>query len=165
MTNTADQQTELIPVALKKAYVFSHATPEEITAVAMVAQWISLAPQTQIVKEGQVCDSLYVLAGGRLVVKEAVSGNMELVIARITPGDLVGELGFIDRQGASASVRSDGPADVVRLSYDGVRSVFNLHPALETKFLKELVHIMAARVRRGNAGLRETLLGTSISRL
>ncbi len=154
-----------IQAALKQACVFVRATPEEIAALTEIAEWISLANQSLILREGQPADSIHVLASGRLAVKEVISGDMELVLARITPGDLVGELGFLESKGASASVRTDGPAELVRLSYVGLKDVFRDHPALETKFFWELVRVLAERIRKTNTHLRSALLGGAVTRV
>ena len=159
MSTHSDSQLVLIQAALSKAYVFAGATPEEIRCLAEAAEWVVLEPGTAVLKEGELADALYVLAAGRFVVKESFYATMELVIARINPGDLVGELAFIDRQPASASVRSDGAAEVVRLSYDSIQRVFKALPSLESKFQRELIHTLASRIRRGNQGLRDAIMG------
>ena len=162
--HSADQ-VRLIQTALKQTCVFAHATPAEIDALTEMAEWVSLGNQSLILREGQASDSIHVLASGKLAVKEMISGDMELVIARMTPGELVGELGFLESKGASATVRTDGPAELVRLSYVGLKDLFRIHPALETKFFRELACVLAERVRKTNGHLRSALQGSAVTRL
>lgn len=165
MAKHSVQESESIRSALKQACVFAGASEGEIEALTEIAEWASLPTQTLILREGQPADSIHVLANGKLAVKEVISGDMELVVARMTPGDLVGELGFLESKGASASVRTDGPAELVRLSYVNLKDVFRNHPALETKFFKELARVLAERVRKTNGHLRSALLGSAVSRV
>jgi CRP-like cAMP-binding protein len=158
-------ESQAIQTALKQACVFTDATPEEVEALTEIAEWISLPAQTLILREGYPSDSIHILANGKLAVKEVISGDMELVIARMTPGDLVGELGFLESKGASASVRTDGPAQLVRLSYVRLKDVFHRHPALETRFFKELARVLAERVRKTNSHLRSALQGSAVTRV
>jgi CRP/FNR family cyclic AMP-dependent transcriptional regulator len=164
MSAHTPEQMQAIEVALMEAYVFNKAAPEEVIALVEVAEWVSLPPQALVVKEGAPSNSLFVLARGKLVVKEFVSGTAELVIARITPGDVVGELGFVDQQVASASVRSDGPADLVRLGYAELNAAFERHPGLELKFFRELIRTLAERVRKSNQILRSSIMSSAVSR-
>jgi len=165
MNATPPTSTQAIEEALKQAYVFSQADAAQISLVAGIAEWISLPPQSPVVREGDVCHSLYVLANGRLVVKEAVTKDSELIIARIAQGDVVGELGFLTHQTASATVRADTQSDLVRLGYDQLRALFNQNPDLDLKFHKELVNTLAERVRKSNQAFRNAVLSGAMGRV
>ncbi|HSH94282.1 MAG TPA: cyclic nucleotide-binding domain-containing protein [Roseimicrobium sp.] len=155
---------QAIEAALQQAYIFSKLSPAELMLVSGVAQWVTFTQPSQLTKEGKPCDSMYVLAKGRLVVKEAITTDSELVIARMAPGDVVAELGFVDGQPASATVRTDGPVELVKIGYAEFRSLLAANPALETTFYRELVQMLGNRIRNSNRSLRQTLLGSMISR-
>ena len=165
MNASTTANSQAIEAALKQAYVFSGADPAQISMIAEIAEWISLPPQSAVVREGDVCHSLYVLTSGRLVVKEAVTKDSELIIARITQGDVVGELGFLTHQTASATVRADSQSDLVRLGYDPLRTLFQQNPDLDLKFHKELVNTLADRVRKSNQAFRNAVLSGAMGRV
>jgi CRP-like cAMP-binding protein len=152
---------EAIKAALKRAYLFSKVGSVEIDAISGMAEWASVPDKTVLVKEGENSRSLYVLAKGKLVVKETVTQNMELIIARITPGDVVGEVGFVDKKPASATVRADGPCEMVRLDYLSLKDLFEQRPELERAFYRDLCRTLAERLRAGNAALRRSMLNNN----
>jgi CRP/FNR family cyclic AMP-dependent transcriptional regulator len=165
MATSSPEQVQAIEAALKQAYVFSKADPAEIGLLAETAEWVSLPTQSLVVREGDITHSLYILVSGKLIVKEAVTENSELIIARITPGDVVGEIGFLTRPTASATVRTEGPVELIRLGYDSLRAVFSQNPGLELKFYSELLVILAERIRKSNQALRNALLSGAMGRL
>jgi CRP/FNR family cyclic AMP-dependent transcriptional regulator len=165
MNATPPTSPQAIEEALKQAYVFSKVDQAQLSLVAGIAEWISMPPQSAVVREGDVCHSLYVLANGRLVVKEAVTKDSELIIARIAQGDVVGELGFLTHQTASATVRADTQSDLVRLGYDQLRLLFKQNPDLDLKFHKELVNTLAERVRKSNQAFRNAVLSGAMGRV
>jgi CRP-like cAMP-binding protein len=152
---------DAIKAALRRAYPFHKAPAADIETLADHSEWITFADKQVVLKEGENCRSLYILARGKLVVKEAVTQNMELIIARITPGDVVGEIGFIDRKPASATVRADGNCELVRLDYLTLKELFDSHPDLERSFFRELSKTLAERLRSSNLALRRSMLSNN----
>lgn len=152
---------DAIKAALRRAYPFHKAPAGDIETLAENSEWVTLPDKHVVLKEGENCRSLYVLARGKLVVKEAVTQNMELIIARITPGDVVGEVAFIDRKPASATVRADGSCELVRLDYLTLKELFDNHPDLERSFFRELCKTLADRLRASNLALRRSMLSNN----
>lgn len=99
------------------------------------------------------------------MVKEIITGDAELIIARITPGDVVGEMSMVDSKTASATVTTDGPSELVRLSYSGLTNLFQESPALELIFQRALVGTLVDRMRKTNNVLRSIVGGGILSRL
>jgi CRP-like cAMP-binding protein len=165
MPDHSPATAQCIATALRQSYVFSQMSDDEMALLVGAAEWKSHPQLEVILREGQACDALYILASGRLVVKEAVSEEGELIIARIKPGDVVGEMAFLSQQVASATVRTDGAADLVRLEYLKLRELLAANPMLELKFFRALVCTLSERLRKGNQDLRRALLGSALGRL
>jgi len=152
---------EAVKAALRRAYLFQKISATDIDVLAEHAEWTALTDKTVVLKEGENCRSLFVLARGKLIVKEAVTQNMELIIARITPGDVVGEVGFVDRKPASATVRADGACELVRLDYLTLKELFETRPELERGFYRELCKTLGERLRASNMALRRSMLSNN----
>ncbi|MCD0461462.1 Crp/Fnr family transcriptional regulator [Roseiconus lacunae] len=66
--------------------------------------------------EGDPGDSLFVVRCGSVVVERDWKGQ-PIVLARVGPGDCVGEMSLIDFQKRFASVRAETDCSVVRIPY------------------------------------------------
>jgi CRP/FNR family transcriptional regulator, cyclic AMP receptor protein len=162
MTTHTTRISKGIADALKQSYVFAKAGAEDIAGLVPACEWDELPAKSVLVNEGEKCRSLFVLAKGRLVVKEAVTPTSELIIARISPGDVVGEVSFFDGRPASASVRTDDDSQVVRIDHAALRKVFQERPGLELVFHREVVRTLAERLRRGNQTIRASLSSSMV---
>ena len=64
----------------------------------------TIQPDRLLIKEGQVSDALYIVVSGLFTVAIESQNHQEL--ARISEGEIVGEVSFIDTRPPLASVRS-----------------------------------------------------------
>lgn len=108
---------------------------------------------------GTSCQVMLLLEGELEVVREGV------VINRLGPGELAGELSSLDGHPHSATVRAAGPARVAVLESDEFRSLLRRHPEL-----LDLVMLgMVARIRNlsqaATAACLDVLTGLSNRRI
>jgi len=67
-----------------------------------------------ICRQGEPGDRMYVLQAGEAVVLRE-EGGTEVVVGKLAPGDIFGEMAIFDRQPRSATVRARGDARVLTL--------------------------------------------------
>lgn len=96
---------------LKGVPIFSDLDGESLAEVASIAEELERGPGDEIIREGDVDDSLYVLVAGRVSVTKG-----DRVLAELGEGEVVGELALLDPAPRGASVR--GISDVVLLRID-----------------------------------------------
>ncbi|CAM2007321.1 Crp/Fnr family transcriptional regulator [Acanthopleuribacter pedis] len=73
--------------------------------------WIDIAPGTTLIRQGEHHDYLYYLAAGR--------GSVEIdgrPVAELSAGQLIGEMSYLTRQGAGATVKAAEAMRLVRWS-------------------------------------------------
>ena len=99
-------------------------------AITAASETITVAPGTLIIVEGTEPDALYIIEEGTLAaLREAASGG-EHVLAHLGPGELAGEMGFLDGAPRSASVRAETEARLTRISAERLRARPNGEAAL-----------------------------------
>jgi CRP-like cAMP-binding protein len=93
-----------------------------------------------LVLEGAADDHLYVVASGALGVVKAAGTDSELTLNAIRPGDVVGELSFLDGATRYASLVALSDTRVLGLSRDALEGLLETRP-------KVVYHVMRAIVR------------------
>ncbi|MCK6548190.1 cyclic nucleotide-binding domain-containing protein [Myxococcota bacterium] len=73
------------------------------------------APGEHVAREGKPLGALCVVASGELVVSKRDPEGAEHVLARLGPGEIFGELSFVDAAPASATITAIEPTTVLRL--------------------------------------------------
>jgi signal transduction histidine kinase len=99
---------------LKTITYFSDLPEKLLFEVCGSSDQVELEPGTVIIEEGALSEEMYVLVQGELVVTtEQQSRQIEL--ARINPGEVVGELALLDKAPRIASVTASKPSLVIRV--------------------------------------------------
>lgn len=93
-----------------------------------------------LVTEGSADDHLYVVVSGVLGVVKGAGGEGEVTLNAIRPGDVVGELSFLDGATRYASLVALSDTRVLGLSRDDLEALLDTRP-------KVVYHVMRAIVR------------------
>jgi CRP-like cAMP-binding protein len=98
--------------------------------------------------------ALFILKKGSATV-EVTQGT---VIARLAPGDICGEMAFIENNVASASVLAAEPETEAELfELPEVSAIFSSYPHLEARFYKSLALLLSQRLRRTSSELAKSI--------
>src|SRR5271165_155602 len=87
----------------------SRLTPEERVAVEALGRRASFPRGSVIMFEGEPEERLILILAGRVKVTRSGPEGRELILGIRDPGDLLGELAFIDRRPRSATVSALEP--------------------------------------------------------
>lgn len=111
----------------------------------------TFAAGKEVITAGAVDRSLLIVLEGRF---EIVRGRhtdqrrrADPVLAQAGPGDLVGELAFVDGRPRSASVRAVGAAKALRVRPEDVERLADDDPVVARKFVWEIARVLAERLR------------------
>lgn len=105
-----------------------------------------------IIQEGLIGSTLYVLKSGRARV-ERVSASKSVRIATLEPGDVCGEMAFIEKGKASASVVADEDVTAEALDTATLSTLFESFPHVGARFFRSLALILSQRLRTTSAEL------------
>jgi SulP family sulfate permease len=104
----------------------------------------------EIYHQGDVADTLDLVAVGRLNIEVASTEGKRVGVRRVMAHTVVGEMGFFRHAVRSASVSSDGSAilfTLTRANFDRMRGE---RPDLAGAFAEFIVRIMAERIESAN---------------
>jgi len=94
---------------------------------------------SQLMQQGDVGDSMYVIVKGRVRVERDHPQLTEpLVLAELGPGEVVGEMGLLDGEPRSASVTAIEETETVELSGTALAQMMLRFPEVSTRLLRTL---------------------------
>ena len=107
--------------------------PEELQKTIPSLAVLVCPDGTRVVREGDPGVDVFIVGKGTLAVRRSTILLFGKEVARLTPGDLFGEVGFFAQRGRTASVVSVGPSEVYRILAAEMRVFLALHPALRMR--------------------------------
>ena len=127
------------PNRLKDIPIFSHLSGEEAKRLAAFATETSVADGQILMKQGDYSTELIAIQEGTADVIQ--DGNK---IASLKDGDLIGEMGLIEREPRNADVIATSPMRVMKLTHWEIRR-------MSEETLGRIKEIVAARQKEGVA--------------
>ncbi|HEY5629711.1 MAG TPA: ATP-binding protein [Candidatus Limnocylindrales bacterium] len=139
-------------------------TPELLRRVPLFAElddddleWIGRACITEELTAGQVVaaegdegDALYVIAEGELEVVKR-SRSSEVPLARLGPGEIVGEMAVLEGKPRNATIRAVVPSRTIRVGRDIVLELVRTRPSAALS----IIRTVTGRLRSTESLLRE----------
>jgi CRP/FNR family cyclic AMP-dependent transcriptional regulator len=127
------------PNLLKTIPIFSHLSDEEAKRLAAFATETSVADGQILIKQGDYSTELIAIEEGTADVVQ--DGEK---IASLKDGDLIGEMGLIEREPRNADVIATSPMRVMRLTHWEIRR-------MSDETLDRIKEIVAKRRQDGGA--------------
>ena len=141
-------------VALEKTQLFNHLTPEELRGLQAAAVERPFPRGSDIFKEGDGGDGVYVVKDGLVQISGIVGENVRHIFARIGPGEMFGEMAVLENKPRSASAGAAQDTVVYFIPREFMLKLVDTSPQLSLKLLREI----SARLREFNRQyLREVL--------
>ena len=136
---------------LKKIPLFAGVDEDALRVLAERSSSYRLPADTQIFREGDAPDALYVVISGKVKVFLKDEQGKELVLSTRGPGDYFGEM-MLDDKPRSASVVTLEPSQFAVVSRELFTSFILEHPKVALQIIRDLI-----RVGRGmNVRTRES---------
>ena len=110
---------------------------------------------TVLIREGQPLDAIYFVIQGLLHVRRTAMGYRALAV--LGPGEIVGEMAFLDAQVASASVVAAEDAHLAKLPHDKFEAILKQDQDLRADVYRALAVILTRRLRSMSARYRRVI--------
>jgi hypothetical protein len=115
-----------------------------------VPQW------TQIVKQGDPDDGMYLVLNGELRVRLMINGK-ETILATLGPGDCFGEIALFDQGPRSADVLANKESVLLKISSEAFDKLRREAPELSAPILFSISKTLAARIRADNKRIKDSV--------
>lgn len=123
-------------------------SPEQRAALAAVMTLRDLSHGDVLVREGDSDDHLYVVASGGIAVVKSAGTDNEVTLNALRPGDVVGELSFLDGATRYASLIAENGTRVLGLSRGDLEGLLDSNPHLVYRVMRAIVRVVHDLQRR-----------------
>jgi CRP-like cAMP-binding protein len=138
-------------LAGERFVAFADWTPEALATLRGLGTVERIPSGARIIEAGARGErDLFVIVSGALEVYR-VGGQQEQRLALLGPGDLVGEMSFVDGGPRSASVRTLTPSRVLRVRPGDLDALRERAPSAALGFMREIARILSFRLRVSTA--------------
>jgi CRP-like cAMP-binding protein len=134
--------------ALAATRFASELDPREQDIVADVLTLRDLSDGEVLVHEGASDSHLYVVVRGALSVVKNAGRPDAVTFNMLTPGDLAGELAFLDNAERYASLVAKGDVRVLGLARERLEGLLSSHPEIVYKVMRAIVRVVHEIQRR-----------------
>lgn len=135
---------------LRKAPISTNLTDEQCHVLSNIAELKALSNDEILMEEGHVDNSFHVIASGLLAVTKEAGGGDWLTLHILRPGDLAGELGFIDGRPHTATLRAVGETTVLSFAREQLEEILETHPWIIYRLMQNIVQAVHDIVSRMN---------------
>jgi CRP/FNR family transcriptional regulator, cyclic AMP receptor protein len=106
------------------------------------AKRVAFKKGNTLIQQGKQSGMLYLLLTGKVTIEAS-----KVVIAHIGPGQICGEMAFLEDTLASASAIADEEVEAYALTWTALADMFELFPHLASRFYRSLAVNLSRRLR------------------
>ena len=141
----APRQQEILSL-LKSTPLFGNLSIRELIEVLQLVHERTYGPGEAVVTQGEPGLGLYVLMRGEVEVRQE-GGSRGSQIARLGPGEVFGDVSFVDGSPRSATIIACQRAELIGLYRTELLDLMERKPLLASKILFSLARQLSARLR------------------
>lgn len=141
------------PAELRRYGLFGGLFDPQLERIAARIRTEELAEGTALIREGELGDRLYCLVTGEVEVLRQEHDGVQAVVARLGPGQTIGEMELIDMQPRSATVVALTGCTAHSLALRDLLALQREDPPAFTTIVLNLARDLSRRLRRMDATL------------
>ena len=133
-------------------------SPRDWTLLEQQMQSVPYQRGAVVLEEGGHRRALFLVRTGAVRVERDDQGRA-ITLAQLGPGELLGEMGFVQNEPASAAVVAQDDSVIDVIEWDGLQSVMASEPGFAVRFYHSLAILLAQRLRSTSKRLAQTGAG------
>jgi extracellular factor (EF) 3-hydroxypalmitic acid methyl ester biosynthesis protein len=149
--SNAGGQSEMSYVALD---IFQQLRPEDIHWLLATAELRTIALNGVLVREDDPPETIFFIADGLFEAYIYGGSTSRLKVGQLGPGEIVGEISWLDGKPISATVRALETSSVIALSIPTLERKLAEDPAFAARFFRAVATLEAKRLRTTTAQVR-----------
>lgn len=134
---------ELLSVLRTAKNRLEHLTPNDWTLIVDRTQKAVFKRGESLIKQGKRTKQVFLLVRGHAKVE----AFPKAFIAEIGPGEICGEMAFLENGTASATVTAEDDVEACAIEWSALSDLFELFPHLGSRFYRSLAVNLSRRMR------------------
>jgi len=118
--------------------------------LSSVATARSLDDKEVLIEQGKIDETLHIVSSGALTVERITAGGETVTLHILRPGDLAGEMGFVDSTEHTATLRAMGPTSVISIERNNLESLLPSKPEVVYGLMRGIVRTVHRILREMN---------------
>ena len=129
------------PNCVQATALAAELTEEQLRTLFDVLEIRRLSKNEILITQGEYDDHLYAIARGEFEISRRSDAGREVVLHRLGPGNITGELAFLDGLTRTAIVRAAAEEEscVVCLHRDRLESLLSVDPSIVYKVMRAII--------------------------
>ena len=144
------------PGTLRRIKIFADFTDEQLERFVQFMEVLRVKQWTEIVKQGQHGDAMYLVIEGELRVRMMIGGK-ESILVTLGMGEFFGEISLFDHGPRSADVVANNDGLLLKISAEAFDRLLKEAPDLAAPFLFAMGKTLTARIRADNKRYRDSI--------
>ena len=139
---------DITPALFREQFpaIAEHCGPVGMSDLLSSLQTRNLHKGETVTTDGEYCDSLYLVAEGKLV-SQITSDAETIRLGSLNKGDIFGEVNILDPGPSTSTVIATEDSTLLILSHDDFRKLDKPHPVMTGNILRMMCSIMVDRCR------------------
>lgn len=126
-------------------------TADDCAVLSKIATEITLQNGEILFSAGESTRTLYVILEGKIDVTKETTGDEYMTIHTLNKGDMAGEMGFIDGDTHSLTLRAHGSATLLCIAKEAFEALLLTHPHVVYHVMRAIIRATHHSLRRMNA--------------
>lgn len=148
--------TEITPGMLRRVKALAELSDEQLRRFVCFMEPQNARQWTQIVKQGEVDDGMFLVLEGELRVRLMIGGK-ETILATLGAGECFGEIALFDQGPRSADVVANRDSILLKISTEAFDKLRREAPELSSPILFSISKTLAARIRADNKRIKDSV--------
>lgn len=141
-------------MSLETLDLFAQMPDPDIQWLLANAEVVLVEAGDSILREGEPPANIFFVADGQFDVNAYAGSGALTYVGRLQPGDVIGEISWLDRNPASGTVKAAEPGMVLRLPTSKLDAKIQSDPLFGSHFLRGVAGLLAHRLRKTTIRLR-----------
>lgn len=125
-------------------------TLDDCAVLSSIIQFKQLADEDILFNTGEKTDSLYVIVSGKInVTKDKILPDY-MVLHTLQPGDMAGEMSFIDGNEHSLTLRAHGACELMTIQRDAFEKLLLTNPHVVYHVMRAITRSTHTTIKRMN---------------
>ena len=149
-------ESDITPGMLRRVKALAELSDEQLGRFVNFMEPQPVRQWTQIVKQGDPDDGMYLVLDGELRVRLMIGGK-ETILATLGPGECFGEIALFDQGPRSADVVANKDSILLKISSEAFDKLRREAPELSAPILFAISKTLAARIRADNKRIKDSV--------